>query len=129
MWASLLGTLVSPITNFFTRRAEIAAQSQQLKLKLADAVAQRQTDLITQGKADDAAWELQSLRNAGWRGSLELIVITIPLVMCFIPGLDKYVQAGFAALSRTPPWFQWLFLTIYCANYGIRLWRRNQSDT
>lgn len=127
--ASMLGGLVSPIATFFTRRAELAAQSHQLQMKIQDAMAQRQVQSISEGRADDAAWELQSLRNAGWRGSFELIVITIPMVMCFIPGLVQYVQAGFKALQETPPWFQWLLITIYAANYGIRMWRRSQSDT
>lgn len=127
--ASILGGLVSPVANYFTRRAELAAQSHQLQMQVNDAQAKRQVDLISQGKADDAAWELQSLRNAGWRGSFELLVLTVPAVMCFIPGLDVYVDRGFEALSKTPPWFQWLFVMIYAANYGIRLWRRNQSDT
>lgn len=135
MWASIVGGLISPIANFFTRRAELSAQSHQLALQIQDAQAKRQIDLIAQGKADDAAWERQALvSNAGWRGSFELLVLTVPAVMCFIPGLDGYVRAGFAALAQTPPWFQWLFVTVYCANYGIRLgsyglqlWRRNQT--
>lgn len=127
--ASIFGVITSPIATFFTRKAELSAQTHQLQMKMQDAIATRQTQLITEGKTDDAAWELQSLKNSGWRGSFELIVITIPVVMCFVPGLDKYVLLGFKALSETPTWFQWLLLMIYCANYGIRLWRRNQSDT
>lgn len=127
--ASLLGGMVSPIATFFTRKAELSAQSHQLQLQINDAQAKRQIDLISQGRADDASWEMQSLKNAGWRGSFELIVLTIPVVMCFIPGLVQYVQAGFAALDKTPIWFQWLLVMIYAANYGIRTWRRNQSDT
>jgi hypothetical protein len=121
--------MVSPIATFFTRKAELSAQSHQLQLQINDAQAKRQIDLISQGRADDASWEMQSLKNAGWRGSFELIVLTIPVVMCFIPGLVQYVQAGFAALDKTPIWFQWLLVMIYAANYGIRTWRRNQSDT
>lgn len=132
MWGSLLTSLLGPVANFFTRRTELAAQSHQLQLQIQDAQAKRQIDLIAQGKADDAAWERQALvTNAGWRGSFELLVLTVPVVLCFIPGMDVYVSAGFASLAKTPAWFQWLFVTVYCANYGIRLggyglqlWRR-----
>lgn len=132
MWEAITGAIsgiVSPISGYLQKRAELATQEHVQQLQINDAVNQRQVQLISEGKADDAAWEMQSLKNQGWRGSYELILVSIPLVLCFIPGGAAIVDAGFQAISKTPGWFQFTFMSIFLANYGIRLWRRNQSDS
>lgn len=120
--------IVSPVTTLIQRKAELSEAQHVADLAAVKAQGDRQAQLITQGLSDDAAWEMESIRAAGWARHFELIVVSIPLVLCF----TKYayiVQQGFDALSKTPQWFQWLVLIIFCANYGIRLWRRTQSDT
>lgn len=132
--ASIIGNvasgIVSPITTAITRHQEIAAAEHDADLKAVQAQGDRQAELIKQGLAADATWELESLKaGAGWARNFELYVLSIPAVMCFIPTMQPYVKAGFDALAGTPAWFQTAFLTVYLANYGIRLWRRQQSDT
>lgn len=129
MITSAISGIVSPVTTYFTRRAELNEAQHAADLAAVKAQGDRQAQLITQGLSADAAWEMESIRSAGFARHFELIVVSIPLVMCFIPKMQPYVKAGFDALSATPQWFQWLVLTIFCANYGIRLWRRTQSDT
>ena len=40
--------------------------------------------------------------------------------MCFIPFTQPYVEEGFAALDRTPEWFQWAMYASIGASFGIR---------
>ncbi|MDE2097344.1 MAG: hypothetical protein KGL39_08885 [Patescibacteria group bacterium] len=132
MWeaiTSAISGIVSPITNLVQRRAELAAQSHQLQLQINDAQAKRQIDLISQGKADDAAWEAQSLQLGKQYRGFELYMLSIPMILCFIPGGAVLVHEGFVAISNTPKWYQLAFLTLLFANYGYRFWRGNQSDT
>jgi hypothetical protein len=126
---SAITGIVSPVTTAITRHQEIAAAQHDADLKAVQAQGDRQADLIKQGLAADANWELESLKaGQGWARNFELYVISIPAILCFTP-YAYIVKAGFDALSQTPGWFQTAFLTIYLANYGIRLWRRQQSDT
>lgn len=120
--------ILSPVATFFTRKAELSAQSHQLQLQINDAQAKRQIDLISQGRADDASWELESIKmGQNYRG-FELYILTIPMVLCFTPWVG-IVSKGFAALETTPKWYQIILASVYLANYGYRLWRRNQTDT
>lgn len=132
MWqgiGALVSGLVSPITTAITRKAELNEAQHEADLAIVKAQGERQAALVSQGLAADANWELESLRaGQGWMRNFELYVISIPAIMCFTP-FAYIVKAGFDALSNTPGWFQTAFLTIYLANYGIRLWRRQQSDT
>lgn len=130
MWQTILGTITGPIATYLTRRAELKAQAHQNQVDLLKAQGERQSQLSLAGLTADAAWEQEFARQAGssWKDEFELLVLSIPLVMCFTP-FAYIVKRGFEAISETPSWFQFLVITIYLANYGIRYWRKTQSDT
>ena|SRR6185295_1461469 len=123
--------VLKPIGDFFNRRQEIKAVEHQNEIDILKAQGERQAALISQGLAADASWEMEFARQASssWKDEYELIVVSIPTIMCFVPGWDVYVMKGFEALGKTPAWFQFLLVTIFLANYGIRSWRKTQSDT
>lgn len=72
----------------------------------------------------DAAWESQSIANSGWKDEYVLVLLSIPLVLVFVPYTADYVMRGFEILQRTPDWYRWLVTMIFAAVYGIRIWRR-----
>lgn len=129
VFSSIASGLVQPVVGYFDNKQKLAAQASQHKLDINDAVNQRQCDLIKQGLAADAAWEMASITAGQSSRNFELYLLSVPLAICFTPWAH-YVTDGFKALSGTPGWFQTLLVTIFLANYGIRLWRRNiASDT
>jgi hypothetical protein len=127
--------IVKPIGDYFTRRSELKSQEHQQDAAIKQAINERQCDLIKQGLAADAAWEMEFARQAAssWKDEYELLIMSVPLVLCFIstPALDgaSIVKHGFDAIATTPAWFQFVFVSIFLANYGIRYWRKTQSDT
>lgn len=127
----IISGVLKPIGDFFNRRQEIKAVEHQNEVDLLKAQGERQAQLARDGLTADAAWEMEFAKQAAtsWKDEYELIVVSIPTLMCFVPGWDVYVAAGFAALTATPAWFQFLLVTIFLANYGIRYWRKTQSDT
>lgn len=127
----IISGILKPVGDFFNRRQEIKAVEHQNDLELTKAIGERQAKLVSEGLAADASWEMAFANQAAssWKDEYELIVVSVPTIMCFIPGLDVYVHKGFAALETTPGWFQFLLVTIFLANYGIRYWRKTQSDT
>jgi hypothetical protein len=132
MWDKILGAIVNipqAVADVYKQRQEIKHKEQIRKIELEEAIHQRKVELIKQGLHADANWEIEQIRASGWKDEWVLIVISIPLIMCFMPFLAPYVVAGFAALNDTPQWYQWLVLLIFTAVYGIRIWRRQQSDT
>lgn len=128
---NILELIFKPIADAYAARQERKAIEHTNNVELLKAQGERQAQLARDGLAADAAWEMEFAKQAAtsWKDEFELLVISAPLVMCFVPGWDKYVFAGFEALSKCPQWFTWLVLTIYLANYGIRFWRKTQSDT
>lgn len=55
-----------------------------------------------------------------WKDEYLLILFSIPVVMCFVPGLDVYVTKGFTALNGTPIWYQVIFVVMALTVYGHR---------
>lgn len=123
MWgaiSSLVSGIVSPVTTYLTNKQQISAQLQANKLKVLQAAGDRHAALVSQGMAETANWEMASLQAGEDYRGFELIVLSIPVVLCFTP-YAYIVEQGFHALSQTPPWFQTIFITVYMANYGIRV--------
>lgn len=48
------------------------------------------------------------------------IVVLIPVILCFIPGLEETVKNGFARLSELPEWYTYLVYVVCLAAVGIR---------
>jgi len=128
---SIITGLTGPVATFFTRRAELKALAHANDVRLIAAQGERQAALAMQGMTADANWEMEFAKQAAtsWKDEYTLLVVSIPLVMAFIPGMDVYVAKGFAAFSTTPLWYQVMVQALFYATYGIRFWRRNQSDT
>lgn len=137
-WESIVGGItgiveagVTKVGDYFIEGQRQAAEKQRRADEYAEAVHQRKVELIKQGLAADANWEQAFAEQAAssWKDEYTLIVFTIPYIMCFIPGLSPYVDMGFEAIARTPMWYQGIVGSLVLATVGIRMWRRQQSDT
>jgi hypothetical protein len=99
-------------------------QRKKAKLEADLAIAQAKTQAtikrLETGQQADIAWENLSINNSGWKDEYILILLSIPLVLCFIPGMDDYVHKGFAALNQTPHWYRWSFMIAVGSSYGYR---------
>ena len=75
---------------------------------------------IETGQTADIAWEKTSLEQSGWKDEYWTIVLSIPMVMCFIPGLVVYVEKGFAVLQNTPEWYRYVIGVAIGSAFGVR---------
>ena len=127
--SKILGGSVEVVADYFAKRDELKSRERIRKMELEDAIQSRRVELIKQGLAADATWELEQIRNSGWKDEYVLAVISIPTIMCFTDAGAERVRAGFEALSATPVWYQGIVVTIFLAVFGVRYWRRQQYDT
>jgi hypothetical protein len=127
----LLAGIPEAIGTYFNEKQKLKAAENIRKLELEDAIHKRKVELVTLGQTADMNWEMEFARQAAssWKDEYTLIVVSIPLIMAFIPGLDVYVSAGFKAFTDTPLWYQVMVQALFYATYGMRFFRRTQSDT
>lgn len=128
---SLLSSVPKAVGDYFTERLKTKSAEKLREYELQDALHKRKIELISQGLTADMNWEMEFARQAAtsWKDEYTLLVVSIPLVMAFIPGLDTYVRNGFDAFSSTPIWYQIMVQALFYATYGMRFFRRTQSDT
>ena len=121
---SVLGNLGGKVVEAIDSRSQRKHEQKVQALELEKLRHEKQIELIQSGQKLDNAWELEQIKNSGFKDEFVLFLLSIPLVMSFIPEMQPYVVDGFAALSQTPEWYQWLILAVFTAIYGIRIWRR-----
>jgi len=73
-------------------------------------------------------WNINAQNNSGWKDEWFTIILSIPMVMCFVPGLADYVQAGFAALETTPMWYQSAVGIAISSSFGYQLYARHMMN-
>ena len=120
----LLGSLGGKVVDAVSARGERKHTEKVRALELDHAKHKIKLDSISRGQEIDNNWELEQIKNSGWKDEFVLLLISIPMVLSFIPATATYVENGFKALALTPDWYQWLILSIFAAVYGIRVWRR-----
>ena len=121
---TVLGNLGGKVVEAIDSRGQRKHEQKVQALELEKLRHEKQIELIQNGQKLDNAWELEQIKNSGFKDEFVLFLLSIPLVMSFIPEMQPYVVDGFAALSQTPEWYQWLILAVFTAIYGIRIWRR-----
>lgn len=71
---------------------------------------------------NEANWDevqAQSSKNS-WKDEWLTLLISIPLVLAFIPSTVQYVYAGFEALKMVPDWYMTLVFVVFSASFGIK---------
>lgn len=89
-------------------------------LAVAKAVTDARIEKVKTGQSADIAWEKTSLDNSGWKDEWFVILLSIPMILCFIPGGSYYVEQGFRALELTPRWYQWALMVAIGSSFGYK---------
>ena len=121
---NILGNLGGKVVDAVDNRSKRKHVEKVRKLEVEELRHKTRMDMLAKGQEMDNSCELEQIKNSGWKDEAVLVTLLIPLWLCFVPQTVVYVENGFHALSQTPDWYQWLILVIFCAIYGVRIWRR-----
>jgi hypothetical protein len=78
---------------------------------------------IMQTAADnDSKWEMIMAESTkgSWRDELITVVVLLPCVLSFVPGMEEIVQAGFDRLNELPQWYQNILYVTILAGLGLK---------
>lgn len=93
----------------------------QSDLRINEARTHAVIEKVKVAQTADIAWENLSVENSGWKDEWFTILLSIPMILCFIPGGAEYVKQGFNALSdATPDWYQYAFLVAVASAFGFK---------
>jgi len=119
-WFGVFGAIISPITSAVKGWQERKKVKLEGDVALAKAATDAKIERVKTQQAGDIAWENTSINNSGWKDEWFTIILSIPAIMCFIPGLATYVERGFEALSGCPDWYKWAFMVAVASSFGYR---------
>lgn len=107
MWQALIAPVAGLVKTWMDGRQQIS----QAKIE-------REVKALTH----EANWdEVQANASMNsWKDEWLTILISIPLIMAFIPGMDDYLRAGFSVLENCPAWYQYLVGVVFAASFGIK---------
>jgi len=119
-WLNIFGSLISPVTSIVKGWQERKKVKLEGDIAVAQAVTVAKIERVKTQQAGDIAWENTSITNSGWKDEWFTVILSIPAIMCFIPGLADYVTRGFNALSACPEWYKWAFMVAVASSFGYR---------
>lgn len=70
----------------------------------------------------EISWDIEMAKGSqsSWKDEWLVLVFSIPLIGCFIPGASDWVLTGFAVLEETPDWYTYTLSVIVAATFGVR---------
>jgi hypothetical protein len=118
MIQSLIGPIANLAGSWLQGKADKNAASAELKLTEAKAKAQ----ILLSEKTSVADWEriMAEGSKSSWKDEWFVIVLSIPLVLAFIPGTEGWVDKGFEQLSKAPDWYFYSLGIAISASFGVR---------
>lgn len=110
-------SLISTVFSGWMGARKVKAEG---KVKIAEATVAAKVRKIDANSAMDA--EAVKGMAGSWKDEYLTILMSIPVIMCFIPDLADHALRGFEILAKTPEWYRWAFLGIIAASFGLRVW-------
>ncbi len=99
-------------------KADKNAANAELKLTEAKAKAA----ILMSKETSVADWERIMAEGAksSWKDEWFVIILSIPLVLCWVPGAEGWVDRGFEQLNKAPDWYFYSLGLAISASFGVK---------
>ena len=118
----MLTALIGPIANLAGTWFEnkVAKTKADGEAKVAEARAR--ASVAEKVAAGEVAWEgkMADATVDSWKDEFALVVLLLPAILVFLPGMKDYVKDGFEILASLPEWYQYLLYIAISASFGIK---------
>ena len=114
--------LFGPISELAGSFMQGQIEKQKAKATLAQTKAAAEAEIMKTAATHDSKWEIimaQGTQNS-WKDEVITIVVLIPTILVFIPGMEDVVKNGFQRLNELPEWYQNALMIAICASFGIK---------
>lgn len=114
--------LIGPIASLAGSFIEGQVSKQKAKATLAQTEAEAKAEVLKTAATHDSKWELIMAEStkSSIKDEIVTVVILIPVILCFIPGMEDIVKSGFDRLNELPEWYTYLLFLTCSAALGIK---------
>jgi len=115
---------IAPIIGVLGQLGKAWLDTRKVKAEGRIRIAQARVDALVKKEEAKANMDLaaQTGMQYSWKDEYLVILLTVPVILCFIPGLEKYALNGFKILATTPEWYRWALTGMIAATFGLRTW-------
>jgi hypothetical protein len=126
---SIVPNIIGGVADHFKDKRALKKAQVEGEMAIKKAIVEANVQKVLNGQAAEIEWskEMAKASATSWKDEWFTIVLSIPAIMSFVPGLAPYVELGFHALAITPDWYQGAFLVAIGASFGVRIWERFKS--
>ena len=114
--------LIGPLASLAGSIVEGQVSKQKAKATLAQTEAEAKAEIMKTAATHDSKWELIMAEStkSSLRDEIVTVVVLIPVILVFIPGMEEVVKNGFARLNELPEWYTYLVFLVCSAALGIK---------
>jgi hypothetical protein len=118
----LFQALIGPIASLAGTFLEGQVTKSKAKATLAQTEAEAKAEILKTAATHDSKWELIMAEStkSSIKDEVVTLVILVPVILCFIPGMEDVVKTGFQRLSELPDWYTYLLFLTCSAALGIK---------
>jgi len=103
MLTALIGPIATLAGTWFENKVEKTKAEGQAKV----AEARARATVAEKVAAGEVAWEgkMADATVDSWKDEFALVVLLLPAILVFLPGMKDYVKDGFEILVSLPEWY------------------------
>ena len=118
----LIGPIISAVSSIGGSWMENKLQETKARSRVKVAKAEAEAEVHKKIATGEIEWEktMASASGDSWKDEYLVLVLTIPAILVFIPGMEDIVKNGFARLNELPEWYTYLLFLTVSAALGIR---------
>ena len=113
---------LSPLASLATSFMENKIEQTRAKGAVAKAEAEAKASVMKTAAEHDSKWELimaQSTQSS-YKDEIITVIVLIPVILVFIPGMEDIVKQGFERLNELPQWYQNVLYVTILAGLGLK---------
>ena len=114
--------LIGPLASLAGSIVEGQVSKQKAKATLAQTEAEAKAEIMKTAATHDSKWEfiMAESTKSSLRDEIVTVVVLIPVILVFIPGMEEVVKNGFDRLNELPEWYTYLVFLVCSAALGIK---------
>ena len=126
MLKELLGGLGGKVVDAVSARGERKHEEKVKKLEIEAARHKTKLEMAMKGQQMDNSWELEQIRNSGWKDEFVLLILSAPIVVLAWavfsddPAMMEKIELFFHHFGNLQFWFQTLWITVVASIFGIK---------
>ena len=113
---------LAPLASLATSFMENKIEQTKAKGAVAKAEAEAKASVMKTAAEHDSKWELimaQSTQSS-YKDEIITVIVLIPVILVFIPGMEDIVKQGFERLNELPQWYQNVLYVTILAGLGLK---------